>query len=231
MTGIGTGSGALDLAPLEEAAAKAGLPGLKARLVPPDPRRGRWFVHRGDSLLVNERVVERLAPPEGQALVVNSVLQWKHVASHRRKMLSLAAAALFLTAVASTISPGMTVLIALLTGVPLALRCFVGWTRAVMAADDESVELLGDPEVLVRALNTMNQDRLDLGGKRVDARPDLHRRAERLVDKHQLRLPPERRTVPVLKAGAGCGAGWEATGAAIGAALGGDAAGGQGDGG
>jgi uncharacterized membrane protein YgcG len=219
----------LDLTPLEDAAARAGLPGLKARLVPPDRRRGAWFTRRGDVLQVNERVVERLTPPEGQALLVGTLLQWKHLARHRRRVVGLITAYAALLIATGRVAPDVLLATALVLCAPVIVLLFVGWSRAMFAADDESVELLGDPEVLVRAMNVVNQDRLDIGGKRVEARPDLHRRAERLVDKHQLRLPPERRTVPVMHGSTGCGAGWDATGTAVpGASGGGSSAGGGG---
>ena len=196
----------LDLRPLEEAAGRAGLPGLKAQLVPPDHRRGRWFTRRGSSLLVNERVVERLGPPEGQALLVNTVLQWKHLARHRRKVaLQILISALILLAT-HLLAPDLLGLVGWIMGVSLLYVGFVGWSRSMFAADDESVELLGEVEILVRALNTIHQDTLTLGRKRVEARPDVHRRAERLVSKHQLRLAPEQRTVPVLGSATGCNA-------------------------
>ena len=51
-----------DLTPLEQAAARAGHPGLRARLVPHDRRTGRWFEVRGEQLLVSERVPDRCPP-------------------------------------------------------------------------------------------------------------------------------------------------------------------------
>jgi hypothetical protein len=190
----------LDLGALEQAAERAGLPGLEARMVPPDPRRSRWFTRKGSTLLVNERVLERLSPPEGQALLTNTVLSWKHMEHHRRKVVTISSAMIFMVFAAARGSSGLLPVAAVVFALLLLALIFVGWSRALFAADDESVELLGEAEVLVRAFNVMSQDRLDIGKKRVEARPDLHRRAERLVTKHQLRLPPEQRSVLVESA-------------------------------
>ncbi len=210
----------LDLTPLEQAAAKAGLPGLEARLVPPNPRRGRLFQRIGHALLVNERVLERLPPAEGQALLTNSILQWKQLSRLRTGLLIYAACALGLGWAWAALTDGSYGWVEWVGASVLAAGwvayALVGWSQAMIAADDATVTLLGDPEVLVRALNVMNQDCLDLGSSRVEARPDLHRRAERLVDLHQLKLPPERRTVPVFEGTSSCGAGWEVTGEAVG---------------
>jgi hypothetical protein len=58
--------------------------------------------------------------------------------------------------------------------------------QAAEKADDETVRLLGDATPLVRGLNEMDFEELHLAGKVLPARPDLHRRAERLVAKHRL---------------------------------------------
>jgi hypothetical protein len=202
----------LDLCPLEEAAGRAGLPGLKAQLVPPDRRRGRWFTRRGSALLVNERVVERLGPPEGQALLVNTVLQWKHLAVHRRKVVRQIVISALMLVAAYLLAPGFLGVVGGIMGAALIYVGFVGWSRAMLAADDESVELLGEPEILVRALNTIHKDTLALGNKRIETRPDVHRRAERLVNMHQLRVAPEQRTVPVIGSAKGCQTEMEAPG-------------------
>jgi hypothetical protein len=60
--------------------------------------------------------------------------------------------------------------------------------RAQLAeqADDHTVALLGDATPLVRGLNEMDFEEIHLAGKVLPARPDLHRRAERLVRLHGL---------------------------------------------
>ncbi len=207
---------ALDLAPLERAAGEAGFPDLTARLAPPDPRRGWWFRVRGRELLVNERVVERVAPPEGRALLVVTLLQQRRLGQVRRTLLVSGIAAAVALVGLDEVAPALVAWGGVLVGAGLFAAAAVGWSRSALAADDEAVELLEDPELLARALNSMNQDKLEVAGRTVDARPDLHRRAERLVTKHQLKLPPERRTVRVYKEDTGCGAGWDAGGAPVG---------------
>jgi len=78
----------------------------------------------------------------------------------------------------------------------VALGCavvghFVRAGRARIQADDEAVRLLGDPVPLVRGFNLMNHEELRVGPWRSKARPDLHRRAERLARLHRLREAPE----------------------------------------
>ena len=200
----------LDLSPLEETASRLGLE-LTARVVPPNPRRDRWFQRVAGDLRVSERVVERLTPPEGAALLANDVFIERRL---KRVRVSVACLALMFLLTAATLgAAGWPLLVSL--GLAQVITYFVGWSRALLQADDETVAWLEEAEVFVRALNTMNQDRLDIAGKRVPARPDLHKRAERLVDKHQLRLPPERRTVPVLARTSSCGMGWSPSGSAI----------------
>ena len=206
----------LDLTPLEDAAAKVGLPGLKARAVDPDPRTGRLFRWTGGELLVSDRLLERAGPAEGQALLANAVLCGR---ARRRALLRLGGASAVvagLLLVGLQASPWMPWLLGL-WGLGLLVALPVTWARATLQGDDDTVQHLGQAEVLVRALNLMNQDRLELAGRQVDARPDLHRRAERLADKHQLRLPPERRSVPVLGDARSCGPGWDADGGVQGA--------------
>lgn len=184
-----------DLSGLEQAAARAGLPGLSARVVPHDRRRGRWFHWTRDELLVSERVLERLRPADGAVLVLHAVVLARRMESARRR------AALWLAALLAVWSATLWVLpddwrVSTL----IALACllpFVAWpARVRQQADDEAVELLGDAEPLVRALNMIHQDELHIGGLTLDASPDVHARAERLVRIHQLRLPPELRQVP-----------------------------------
>jgi len=199
---------ALDLTPLEQAAARVGLTGRKARLVPADPRSGRLFRWDGTQLFVSERLVERLGPAEGQALLVNTVLARAAV---RRALLRLAVVAAVGAGLLVLLGPGLHPVWLSLAWVgwcaALAAALPIAWSRAMLAADDATVRHLDQAEVLVRALNVMNQDRLAIAGRSWEARPDLHRRAERLASLHQLRLPPERRSVPVLggACATGCG--------------------------
>ncbi|GEM_PF-2568900 len=187
-----------DLSGLERAAAQLGHLGLSARLVPPDRRRGRWFRFAGRELLVSERVVERLRPEEGEALLVHAVIEKRHRRRGWERWLSV----LGLTALAvwgvHSLWPSATTL-ALMLGLVLALVALALLRgQGSIDADDEAVVTLGDAELLVRAINTIQKDELQVGAWRGNARPDLHRRAERLVTLHQLRLPPELRTVPVI---------------------------------
>lgn len=172
---------------------------MRARLVPTDRRRGRWFQWRAGELLVSERVVERLRPDEGQALLVHAVIEQQHRRRSTGRWLLILALLSLGVALSVSVSPGV-LMPAIGAGAVLA---FVAWvtlvSKAGLAADDEAVRELGDPELLVRALNTMQKDELHIGRWKTNARPDLHRRAERLVSIHQLRLPPEQRTVEVVR--------------------------------
>jgi hypothetical protein len=189
-----------DLTGLEQTAARMGLDGLRARLVPADRRRGSWFRWGAGELLVSERVVERLLPAEGQALLIHAVIEQRQRRRATGRWL-LIVALLTLAGVVTVVSLPGTLLPALVTGAVLAL---VSWAtlsgQAGVAADDEAVRELGDPELLVRALNTIQKDELHIGRWKGNARPDLHRRAERLVALHQLRLPAELRSVEVIAA-------------------------------
>lgn len=189
----------IDLSGLEQTAARMGLNGLRARLVPTDRRRGRWFRWQAGELLVSERVVERLRPDEGQALLVHAVIDLRHRRRSTGRWLLIVA--LLALAVGFSVSMSPAVLMPAI-GVG-AFLSFIAWatlvSRAGQAADDEAVRELGDPELLVRALNTMQKDELHIGRWKTNARPDLHQRAERLVSIHQLRLPPEQRTVQVVQ--------------------------------
>lgn len=175
-----------DLTPLEQAAARAGHPGLRARLVPHDRRTGRWFEVRGEQLLVSERVPDRCPPQEAAALLVGELLRGR-----RLRMLDtgfggtavIAAPAVLVGALAGHL-PLLAAGLVLLAGVGVlwpARRA-----RAAQAADDEAVALLGDATPLVRALNAMDFEELHVAGRRLPARPDLHRRAERLVRLHRM---------------------------------------------
>jgi len=181
-----------DLSGLERAAERAGLPGLRARLMPPDRRRGAWFRFAERELLVSERVIERLSPAEGEALLAHAIVERRRLAFvNKRLLLSAALLALAFGALAWLL-PGLRGLW-VLGFVVLSLGSLGARTRAREIADDETIDLLGEPETLIRALNRVHQDELHLGGAKLKARPDVHRRCERLVSKHQLRLPPELR--------------------------------------
>lgn len=192
----------LDLAPLEKAAERAGLGRLDAEIVPPDRRRDRWFEWSRTSLRVSERVLERLAPRDACVLLLNTVL----LERRRRKLASIlvllwfVAVPLFMAATLLSEDVLNPFSVAAALGlVALLLAGPICWAASAHAADDDTVSWLGDADTLCHALNSMNQDKLQLAGRTLPARPDLHRRAERLVEKHQLRLAPEDRTVPSLQ--------------------------------
>lgn len=187
-----------DLSGLEHTAASLGLAGLHARLVPAERRRGRWFRWLQGELLVSERVVERLRPEEGQALLVHAIIDGRHRRRVLERWLGVVVLAVLGVWGLASAWPGalwpIVVVAIVIEVVALALLRGLG----SVAADDETVRELGDAELLVRAVNTIQQDELLLGPWRRKARPDLHRRMERLVTLHQLRLPPELRTVPTV---------------------------------
>jgi hypothetical protein len=181
----------LDLTPLEEAALRHGLPALRARVVAPDRRRGTWFAWGKGELRVSERVQERCPPEDAVALLVDSILVERHMRGVRRATRAWAGGALAVSAALALLSPDglseprvwVVLALGLLSAGALALALRA---RAALRADDEAAARLGDPTPLVRALNSMNQDELRLGGRRWSARPDLHRRAERLARIHAL---------------------------------------------
>jgi len=188
-----------DLTPLERAAERVGLTGLSARVVPPDLRRGTWFRwnESAGELQVSERVLDRCVPADASALLINDVLLARRLEGVRRKALG----GVVLVAVLVALSVAMTagsdgVLGALGIGLMILLPMLfvIVWlgarVRASFDADDETVQLLGDAEPLVRGLNCMNQDEVVVGRWRAAARPDLHRRAERLVSMHRLCAAP-----------------------------------------
>lgn len=182
-----------DLRPLERAAERVGLGGLRARVVPADPRRDTWFTwnEKTGELTVSERVIERCPPDDAAALLICEVLRKRRLARFGGWLFrgSILVVALIMAVFASinrdTIDPFQ---VAGLWVVPVFLLC--GWVsermRAAMVADDETVSLLQDAEPLVRALNRMRGDEIVLGSHRATARPDLHRRAERLAQRHRL---------------------------------------------
>jgi len=182
----------LDLTPLERAAERAGLPGLRARVVPHDRRRAWWFRWDRGELRVSERVLELCPPAEASALLVDSIVLLRRL---RRvwmtsivALLALAAVAIWAEFAGSWLArPAFVAL-----GVAVAGH-FVRAGRARIQADDEAVRLLGDPVPLVRGFNLMNQEELRVGPWRSKARPDLHRRAERLARLHRLREAPDER--------------------------------------
>ena len=75
-----------DLRPLELAAARVGLPGLIARVVPHDRRRGWWFRWGDGELLVSERVIDRCAPADACALLIDEVLRQRGIRRERRRI-------------------------------------------------------------------------------------------------------------------------------------------------
>ena len=179
----------VDLTPLELAAARVGLPGLKARVVPHDRRRGWWFRWGGGELLVSERVIDRCAPADGSALLVSEVLRRT---GERRALLefwialaSAAAMAVMPQLIVGHNEPWILVGAAAI-GMGAMVNLPLSRARAAEKADDRTVALLGDATPLVRGLNEMDFEELHIAGKRLPARPDLHRRAERLVRLHRL---------------------------------------------
>lgn len=183
----------VDLSGLERMASRLGLGELRARLVPPERRAETWFRWDEGELQVSERVVERLRPDEGAILLAHMVIERRHRRRARVTALILTASLVLLAVALASRWPGS--LVQLVVGaLVLAGLCAVGLRgRASVAADDAAVEFLGDPDQLVRTLNVMHQDEIHVGGLKTRARPDIHSRAERLVRRHQLRLPPELR--------------------------------------
>jgi hypothetical protein len=184
---------AADLSPLERAAARVGLGGWRAREVPADRRRGVWFTFRDGEILVSERVLERCPPADACALMMDTILMRRRWSAPRRVLAgSLILDAVLLFAAAALMARGAAwvaaaCFVAALTGlIGVAVGGAIARARAAVLADDETVALLGDPTPLVRGLNLMNQDEIHLGGRRWSARPDLHRRAERLARLHKL---------------------------------------------
>ena len=188
-----------DLSGLMAVAKRVGLLVEAVRVVPPDPRRGAWFRWTDRELLVNERVLERLGPAEADVLLVHAVFEARKLDAARRRVAVFMAMAVALACALWWVSPFLHVAAGLVV-VVTALGCVAGWARARHVADDEAVRFLGDAEVLVRALNTIHQDELHIAGKKLNVRPDIHERAERLVKLHQLRVAPEQRTCAPIPA-------------------------------
>jgi hypothetical protein len=180
---------AADLTPLEQAAARVGLPGLKARVVPHDRRRGWWFRWGRGELLVSDRVLDHCTPDDASALLINEVqLRAARLRPAVEAAIALASAvalALMPRLILGRNEPWVMVMAgALASGAWVTLS--LGRARAAEKADDATVALLGDATPLVRGLNEMNFEEIHLAGRRLPARPDLHRRAERLVRLHRL---------------------------------------------
>lgn len=190
---------ALDLSGLEEAAGTVGLRGVKARVVPPDPRRGWWFRWNGSELLVSERIVERCPPEDAPALLVATVLEERRLRPWRWCWLLVAAVVVF----GVWIDPGMAALEVAVYVVLMVVGMIVWRQRIRLQADDQAATLLGDAESLVRGFNAMGKEELHFGGKRMPARPDLHKRAERLVAKHALCSAPVDGDAPARSDGSG----------------------------
>ncbi len=181
----------LDLSALEAAAAKVGLAGLRARVVPRDPRRGSWFHWEGATLDVSEAVVDRCPPDDASALLVMTVLERRRLRALRARVVGAVVGALVIGAllaefVGSGAGLGVGALALVVVGVYAVYRRAEIWRQA----DDEAVVLLGDAQSLVRGLNRMNQEELVIGSVRTPARPDLHGRAERLIRIHRLLCEP-----------------------------------------
>jgi 2-polyprenyl-6-methoxyphenol hydroxylase-like FAD-dependent oxidoreductase len=202
----------VDLSPLEEAAARVGLAGLKARVVEHDRRRGWWFWWGDRELLVSDRVIDHCSPADASALLIDEVLRRREARRRARPwewIAVLVVAAIIVAFVHDLVfwrisfptdaqlasgtgdEPSMWLEglpwfgLVLVLAVSLA-TWFVLSTRASERADDATVALLGDATPLVRGLNEMNFEEIHILGKRLPARPDLHRRAERLVRLHRL---------------------------------------------
>lgn len=185
-----------DLSGLERAAGMVGLRGIRARVVPPDPRRGWWFRWSRSELRVSERIIERCPPGDAPALLVNTVLEERILRVWRWAWLILVG---WLVVTALT-GPEASLIVLSETGrieagvITLLYVVFmVVWRQRLrLQADDQTVSLLGDAESLVRGLNAMGKEELHFGSQRMPARPDLHKRAERLVAKHRLcSAPPD----------------------------------------
>ena len=178
-----------DLSPLERAAERVGLPGLKARVVPHDRRRGWWFRWGGGELLVSECVLDRCAPADASALLIDEVLRGRGL-----KRAELGFAIGITAAIATALMPWFisgrsepwVLLIAFSMFASASALLATQRAKAAEKADDETVRLLGDATPLVRGLNEMDFEELHVAGKVLPARPDLHRRAERLVKLHRL---------------------------------------------
>lgn len=178
---------ALDLSPLERAAARAGLPGMSARAVTPDRRRGTWFRWRGTELDVSEAVLERCPPDDASALLVMTICERRRLARLTRRLAPVGVAALLLVALlGETVGTAAALAAAAFAIVGLGAYALHARGRVWREADDEAVALIGDAQPLVRGLNRMNQAELVLGSLRMPARPDLHERAERLIREHRL---------------------------------------------
>jgi len=176
---------AADLSPLEQAAARVGLPGLKARVVPHDRRRGWWFRWGRGELLVSDRVIDRCPPEDACALLMGEVLRSRRAQSLTRALVTVLVLILIPLPFGerNTASGWLFLVVALIAW---AIAASYLRSRTVLKADDATVALLGDATPLVRGLNEMNFEEIHLAGKVLPARPDLHRRAERLVAKHGL---------------------------------------------
>lgn len=194
----------IDLTPLAHTAERAGLGALEVKLVPPDRRRDAWFSWDARELRVSERVIDRLRPDDACVLLLNEVLVRRRRRG-LRPLLALVAAAWTATlvlgvgaSVDAELSGTWALGAAALAGFATAALA-VAWPAAQQKGDDDTVAWLGEAETLCRALNSMDQDKLVFGDKRLTPRPDLHARAERLVQKHELRLAPEQRSVPPIE--------------------------------
>ncbi len=176
----------VDLTPLEQAAARCGLAGVQARLVPHDRRRGRWFRWNGRVLLVSERLLERCTPVDAVALLVNDIAARRRL---RRTSLTTLLLLVLVGVLALLVSLAEADVPAVWLALPIggvALHGLLSRMLAIDRADDDTVALLGEATALVRGLNAMSHERMDIFWSRLPSRPDLHRRAERLARLHRL---------------------------------------------
>ena len=177
----------VDLSPLEQAAARVGLPGLKARIVPHDRRRGWWFRWGGGELLVSDRVIDRCTPQDASALIIDEVFRrQRQRAIVRLMLLVLGTASIAALVFVWTEAKWSTWLVYGFVTLSTLVSLSVARASCAQLADDDTVRLLDDATPLVRGLNGMDFEEIHLAGKVLPARPDLHRRAERLVRLHRL---------------------------------------------
>ncbi len=167
--------------------------GRSVRLVAPDRRRSDWFAFPAGEILVSERVIERCPPAEASALLIDAILFHRRWVGVRRVLGGVAAADLALLVAGAVLlarGAGWVAIALVIAGgaglLAAGVLAVVSRSHAGERADDEAVALLGDPSPLVRGLNLMNRDEIRLAGWRLPARPDLHRRAERLARLHRL---------------------------------------------
>ncbi len=190
--GLGVANRRHDLSGLERAAALAGLGEVEARIAPFDARVGWWFRWGRGTLQVSERIVERCVPGDAEALLVNAVIEGRKLRTWKIFWTCWWVFVVAFGAVGTLGGPdyafldGWGLLELGLFAVGAVVVMFIQRQQFRLKADDATVALMGDAEALVRGLNAMGQEELRFGSMRMAARPDLHKRAERLVAKHAL---------------------------------------------